>query len=404
MRRRRALVLVGALVATLAVAPQQALAAVKHADPQKVSPVAGGGVAVKPLPVDTAVPFKGASAVAWPAATTTEMSLTQARTAQAGVVSVAGVGAVKVQVMDQAEAVQAGVAGMLVKVARTDKTAGPMSLSVDYNGFRDAYGGDWASRLRMTKLNSPDALPQRNDLGSGRITAEVQPSQADTVFAVSADPEGATGTYKATSLTQTGQWQVSQQTGSFGWSYPMRVPPVPGGQVPALGLGYDSGSVDGRTPASNNQTSWIGEGWQMGSGFIERRYKGCLDDKKDGNQNNVDTGDQCWFNDNASVSMSGHAGQLVRVGTSAEWRLRNDDGSKLELLTGKDNGDNNGEYWKLTSTDGTQYFFGRNKMPDGRADTNSAWTVPVAGNHPDEPCHQSTYDAWTTSWTRVATA
>jgi hypothetical protein len=172
----------------------------------------------------------------------------------------------------------------------------------------------------------------------------------------------------------------------------MRVPPAPSDLVPQVGLGYDSGSVDGRVPTANNQTSWIGEGWQLGSGFIERRYKGCLDDKKDGNQNNVDTGDLCWFNDNATLSMGGHNGPLVRVGTSAEWRLRNDDGSKLELLTGTDNGDDNGEYWKLTTTDGTQYFFGRNKIP-GRADTNSAWTVPVAGNHANEPCNTTTYEA-----------
>ncbi|ALG09753.1 hypothetical protein AOZ06_25175 [Kibdelosporangium phytohabitans] len=366
----------------------------KVADPQKVPPVPGTTVAVKPPPANTAVAFQGAPAPVWPSATGAELSLTQAKATQAGVspVFVAGTGAVRVQVMDQAESAKAGIAGLLVKAARTDKSTGAVSLSVDYNGFRGAYGGDWASRLRLVRPGSPDVLPQHNDTKAGRLTGQVEIGSADTVFAVTAAPEGASGTYTATSLAESGQWKVSQQTGSFSWSYPMRVPPAPGGLEPQVGLGYDSGSVDGRVPTANNQTSWLGEGWNYAAGFIERRYKGCLDDMKDGN-NTVKTGDQCWFNDNATLSMGSQSGQLVRVGTTNQWRLKNDDGSKLELLTGVDNGDDNGEHWKLTTTDGTQYFFGRNKIPDGRPDTNSAWTVPVAGNHKDEPCRKDTFDA-----------
>src|SRR5690606_34178800 len=55
-------------------------------------------------------------------------------------------------------------------------------------------------------------------------------------------------------------------------------------------------------------------------------------------------------------------------------------------------GDADGEYWKVTTTDGTQYFFGRNHRPGYPADTaetNSTWTVPVYGNHPGEPCYQA---------------
>ena len=57
----------------------------------------------------------------------------------------------------------------------------------------------------------------------------------------------------------------------------------------------------------------------------------------------------------------------------------------------------------MTTTDGTQYYFGMNELPgwvSGDATTNSAWTVPVYGNDPGEPCHASTFasSACTQAW------
>ena len=78
------------------------------------------------------------------------------------------------------------------------------------------------------------------------------------------------GTDKATPLAPSASWTVSPQTGDFTWSYPLRVPPSPGGLDPKLGLSYSSAGVDGRTSATNNQASWIGDGWDLSAGFIER--------------------------------------------------------------------------------------------------------------------------------------
>ncbi|WP_230396183.1 ricin-type beta-trefoil lectin domain protein [Streptomyces blattellae] len=63
----------------------------------------------------------------------------------------------------------------------------------------------------------------------------------------------------------------------------------------------------------------------------------------------------------------------------------------MELLKNTDfaNGDD-GEHWRVTTRDGTQYYFGRNKLPgweDGDATTASVLSVPVAGNQDEEPCH-----------------
>jgi len=61
-----------------------------------------------------------------------------------------------------------------------------------------------------------------------------------------------------------------------------------------------------------------------------------------------------------------------------------------------DNGTYDTDCWRLTTSDGTQYYFGLNKLPGwaaGSATTNSTWTVPVFGNDTGEPCHGTTFAA-----------
>ncbi|ANF32553.1 hypothetical protein A0130_13525 [Leifsonia xyli] len=164
-------------------------------------------------------------------------------------------------------------------------------------------------------------------------------------------------------------------------------------------MSYDSQSVDGLTGSTNNQPSAIGEGWALdGTGFIERSYVGCAQD--DGPTGPVKTsGDLCFKNANASVSFAGHSGPLVRVGATNQYRLANDDGTRFTEYTGapcQANGTANTACWQMVTTDGTQYFFGLNRLPgwsSGKPTTNSAWTVPVFGNDPGEPCHAATFAA-----------
>src|SRR6266540_1586160 len=115
------------------------------------------------------------------------------------------------------------------------------------------------------------------------------------------------------------------------------------------------------------------------------------------------TGDQCWRGANATIVWGGHATELVLDDATGVWRPADDDGSRVELLTGAGNGDNDGEYWRLTTTEGTQYFFGRNRLPGwqaGQPETRSAWTVPVFANHSDEPCFSTA--GFSTSWCKQA--
>lgn len=326
-------------------------------------------------------------------------------------------GRVRVRVLDAKTADRSRIRGLGVQLSPQVRPSGAakVSVEVDYSGFRYAFGGDWASRLRLVRLpacaaTTPDRkecqtrvpLPTRNDVKTGRLVADVDveapaPGQsgqtarataataATVTLAAEAGASGSAGSYEATSLSPSATWNVSTQTGAFSWSYPMRVPPVPGGPVPKVSLAYSSGSIDGRTVSTNNQASWVGEGFDYWPGFIERKYKQCADDGVTPKR-----ADQCWRYDNATMSLNGSATELVRDDATGKWQPKNDDGSKVEKLTGAGNGDNNGEHWKVTTPDGTQYYFGLNRLPGwatSKPETKSTWTMPVYGNNEGEPCH-----------------
>lgn len=309
------------------------------------------------------------------------------------------IGTVRVQVLDRAASDRAGVAGPLIRINRADgaRGGGTVNLTVDYRSFAQAYGGDWASRLRVVAVPGGHPLRARNNMDAGNLTATV-PLAADgavSTVALSAGAAGPNGDYTATSLSASSTWQVSQQTGTFSWSYPLRMPPAVGGPEPSLKLAYSSGAIDGRTAGTNNQGSWIGDGWDMWPGYVERQYRSCSDDKDavggaDPNNKTVDSADQCWAtpDGNATLSLNGRATELVKSAGNT-WRGVADDGSKIEQLknTALDNGDDDGEYWKVTTIDGTQHFYGRNVGPGGASGTtatNSTWTTEVYGNHPEE--------------------
>jgi RHS repeat-associated protein len=191
-----------------------------------------------------------------------------------------------------------------------------------------------------------------------------------------------TGTPGATSLSPSATWSVSTHTGDFTWSYPLRVPPASGGLVPNIGLSYRSSAVDGRTMVTNNQPSWIGDGWDLWPGYIERTYWGCIDDDI------ANKGDLCWRSDNATANYGGSGGMLICCDGTGKWRAKSDDGARIERIVNPNhrNGDNDGEHWKITTVDGTQYWFG------SQLDASSTWTVPVFGDDAGEPCHGTTFD------------
>ncbi len=308
-------------------------------------------------------------------------------------------GRVRVEVFDRTAARSAGSDGLLLRLSTVDST-GPVRVTVDYSAFRWAYGADWASRLRLVELPgcpapapagancAPSPVPTRNDLAAGTASATVTARPTGTLVALSPGPSGPAGDYSATALTPSGTWSAGGNSGDFSWSYPMRMPPSLGGPAPSVGLFYSSSSVDGRMAASNNQPSLIGEGFDSSPGAVMRRYVPCGADRTAGANNTENTGDQCWLAENATLWTSGRGGELIEDGANPNrWHLRGDDGTLVERRTGAANGALDGEWWVVTTTDGTQYWFG------GTPASNSTLLVPVYGNHPGEPCHQATFVA-----------
>ncbi|MEU0391353.1 polymorphic toxin-type HINT domain-containing protein [Streptomyces sp. NPDC006208] len=339
----------------------------------------------------------------------------------------------EVELADRTAAQKAGLDGVLLKVQRTDKASGPAPVSVelDYKGFRNAYGGNWGSRLTFVALPACAlTTPQKaecqqrtpvttaNDPAKGTVTATVQAPPAGAtakakgaapasraaaaapramVLAAAAAPSGPTGDYRATSLSPSGSWQGGGSSGDFSWQYPMEIPSSLGGPGPNLGLSYSSSSVDGRSSASSQQPSWVGDGWDTGANYVERTYVPCSNDRKEGsgyNNPKNPTGDLCQGPPMVTLSLNGSSTQLVLDDKDKKWRPSNDDGSRVELLKGAANGDTEKEYWRVTTMQGVQYYFGKERLPgwaDGKAETNSTWTVPVYGNHSGEPCHKAAY-------------
>lgn len=315
---------------------------------------------------------------------------------------------VSVDVLDAAGAKKYGGA-LALRLERADGATGdaPVAVRIPKATLIGLFGADYASRVRWVEYPDTGGVPTdgttaeavpTTTVGGDTVLSPQVASAAPMMLAAAAGATSSTGTgsFGATSLSPSGEWQVSAQSGDFAWSYPLRVPPAAAGPAPSISFDYDSQTVDGETGSTNNQPSAIGDGWSLGGGgFIERSYVPCsLDNGPSGPV--TTSGDLCWTTDNATLSLSGHSGRLVKDSATGAWKLQSDDGSRLEHLTGAGNGAQGGEYWRLTTTDGTQYYFGLNQLPgwaSGKPSTNSAWTVPVYGNDPGEPCHASTFAA-----------
>lgn len=392
--------------APLGVKPRKpdAAAAAATTTPAPVSWPAPGSTEI------TVAPSTARSATASPASTAkagglsvsvSAPSVTSAAEAPRSAVEAPTPGKVRVEVLDREASERAKVDGPLVRVGRIDgqKADGTVQLSVGYEGIASAFGGDFGARLRLVRLpecalSTPETpncaaepLPTLNDGEARTLSAEVTATESTgTLYAMTAGDSSSQGNYGATKLAPSSKWSVAPSTGGFSWSYPLRTPPVPGGGGPGITLAYSSQSVDGRTATTNNQGSWIGEGFSYEPGHIERRYKPCSDD------GHGEVADQCWAYDNATILLNGTSTELVKTGST--WRFSTDDGSKVERLTGATNGDNDGEYWRVTTTAGTEYYFGLNRLPGwttGKEETASAWTVPIFGDDAGEPCNKAAF-------------
>ncbi|MFF0045205.1 hypothetical protein OG987_24530 [Streptomyces sp. NBC_01620] len=350
---------------------------------------------------------------------------------------------VDVSVLDKSALAPVGAAGLGVKVTRRDGVAasGPVEVTLDYSDFKHAYGGDFAARLRLVKLpacalTTPEAkgcsaakadfVKASNDVEAGKIKATVQadpdPAAAappaleqgstgllgaqtstlapaakaaavaaseGTVYALASTSSSDAGDYRASTLSPAGSWNVSTGSGAFTYNLPIQVPKPPTGNAPSLGLSYNSQTVDAMTSAENNQASSSGLGWDLGIGFIERRYRSCQDDGTGTGW----VGDLCWDSPNSTkeidgavyvINLNGVTSELIQDNDGTGWyHVKDDPGWRVQHLTGGHGADD--EYWAVSTQDGMRYYFGWGRSERTGGATSSVLTVPVFGNDAGEP-------------------
>jgi RHS repeat-associated protein len=333
---------------------------------------------------------------------------------------------VRVVVAPQRAAAAAGIRGVIFTLGRADglAAAGRVHASLSYSSFAAAYGGDYAARLhlvllpacalttprvaacrvqaplasaddtRTARLGADVTLPGASAAGAGQASGAaagtVKAAAGTVVMAATPSPSGSGGDYRATPLSEAGSWNGGGSSGAFTYSYPIDLPPVPGGLRPKVTLGYDSQAVDGLTSTTDSQASWIGDGWGYSPGFIERAYQPCSDNPPGPSQ----TGDLCWPKYNVvTLSLGDTATTLVQDSSTHTWHALNDDGARVSYRTGTGNGTSDGGYWVVTTTDGTSYYFGVTLPGYVSGDTpdNATWTVPVYATAPGQQCYNATF-------------
>lgn len=327
--------------------------------------------------------------------------------------------ALQVSVTPRATATKAGITGVIVDLRNPRTTAaqaaGSVAVTLQYKGFASAFGGDWASRLRVVTvpacaLTTPakancrttTPVPFTEDRTAESLTATVglaapakNATTSDTMLAVTSAPSGGGGDYSATSLKPSGSWTAGGSSDGFSWSYPIPTPSVPGGLEPDVSLSYNSQSVNGLISSTNNQASWIGDGWDYSPGYVERSYQSC-------NENIAPlpkTSDTCWSDNNTlTLSLDGQSSRLVK-GADGSYHAEGDPHEQIQYKSGPDDGAQNGaqnnEYFIVTADNGTQYYFGLNQLPgspgDSASATNSVWTEPVYATASGQPCYSSDF-------------
>jgi RHS repeat-associated protein len=343
-------------------------------------------------------------------------------------------GQVTVAMQPRAAAVAAAVSGVIFTVRAPGASAGArLHVSLNYSSFSEANGGSFGSRLRLVELpqcalTTPQlgrcrvqtpigsannsitdqlganvTIPAGTPAAAGNADSRAAATSATAtpglmVIAASTTTSGSTGNYSATPLTDEGSWTAGGSSGAFDFSYPITVPPVPGGLTPPVTLSYDSQEVDGLTSATNSQASWIGDGWDYEPGFVERDYETCSADNLTPALPSGDkTGDMCWSaNNETTLSMNGTTTTLVDDPTKG-WHEMADNGDQIQYETGTTNGTKDGGYWVVTEPDGTSYYFGLNRLPgwaSGDTTTNSTWTEPVyspRSTDTDTGCYNATF-------------
>jgi RHS repeat-associated protein len=357
-------------------------------------------------------------------------------TSSGAVQATATASVVTAAVLPHARAAALGVSGVVFQLAGSAPGSGNIRVGLDYSSFAQAYGGNYGTRLRLVRLpacalttpqvaacrkqapvvftqdykrSTVSAVVSLGAAGAGSVqsySAGSAPVRGGLLLAATSTTGsggGAAGAYPPTKLTPDGTWAEGGNTGAFTYSYPIAVPPARGGLVPPVTLGYNSQSVDGKTAATQAQSSWLGDGWSTPDSNITLQTTSCAD-HPEGKAASFPTGDQCYAGELVQLSLDGSDTSLVFSSsttsggvTTSTWKALSDDGAVITHVSpsagvfGAYDPSNPGQdYWTVTQRDGTEYWFGLQHLPGwaaGDASTSSVDWMPVESGHSGDPCY-----------------
>jgi RHS repeat-associated protein len=245
---------------------------------------------------------------------------------------------------------------------------GPVEIKLDPVGHLNIPPGA-ISELALFRYDSDSGqwqrLPGRVDLETGLL---IVTTEQLGLFGLASVTSGNWTDYENPAPPTMPAFQVSLFTGNVSFDYPLELPAGRGGQTPALSLSYNSGLVDGMTDESNNQTSWVGLGWELGNGYISRKLV------RDDSQVPENIHEYSLVFNGVSSKLicidGGDPANCVNYRTEDEtfWRIQ-------RLPTSPASGTDNQEeiYWLLTNKEGVQYRFGGQDESYGVDSRNSAW-------------------------------
>jgi RHS repeat-associated protein len=188
--------------------------------------------------------------------------------------------------------------------------------------------------------------------------------------------------WEAARLPSVANWQVAGFTGAATYSYPLGLPPGPGGLQPSLALTYNSQVVDGAT--SRTQASMAGMGWDLPYGAITRNMNGTLDNIDDyagwywdDEYNVIYYPDNGYINnsdDTYSLALNGQSWSLIKIvdqdGDVNTVHFKTEDESFLKITRYHSHGNPppnqptywyfspaDTSYWEVLDKNGNQYLF-----------------------------------------------
>ncbi len=208
----------------------------------------------------------------------------------------------------------------------------PIKIGISYANFD--FGGS-ESALVVQYLNEETGLweymPSYVDVENDMVY-----TRSDHLSVFSLDINN----WQAARLPSMDAASVSSYTGGASYSVPLWTPPGPNGLQPSLALSYNSQVIDSGTVLS--QASWVGMGWSLDTGSIER---------------NMHTPGSGTSDDTFSLQLNGIS-SLLLIGTDGYYHTSDESFYRIQgFNVNAENGATSTSYWMVQDKTGNTYYF-----------------------------------------------